>query len=115
MAKITVVDEKTIKIAVDLEDAITMIREAEKNVERYAKDIVTIYEKMPEFQFVHFCFYAYDSAALFEHMLGVDPKQYLSFSLDAPDAFFYALYGGMAALYERAKAMLPPVVTDRSQ
>lgn len=84
MAKITVVDEKTIKIAVDLEDAITMIREAEKNVERYAKDIVTIYEKMPEFQFVHFCFYAYDSAALFEHMLGVDPKQYLPFPSTRP-------------------------------
>lgn len=115
MAKITVVDEKTIRIAVELDDALTMIREAEKNVEKYARDIVTIYEKMPEFQFVHFCFYAYDSARLFENMLEIDPKQYYSFSLDAPDAFFFTLYGGMAALYERAKAALPPVVTDRSQ
>lgn len=114
MAKITVVDEKTIKIAVDLDDALTMIREAEQHVEKYARDIVTIYEKMPEFQFVHFCFYAYDSAALFEQMLGIDPKQYLSFTLDAPDGFFYTLYGGMAALYEKAKAMLPPDVMDRS-
>ncbi|MBR8661209.1 MULTISPECIES: hypothetical protein [Bacillales] len=106
MATVTVVDEKTLRIAVDLEDALAMIREAERNVERYAKDITTIYEKMPEFHFVHFCFYAYDSSALFEHMLGVDPKQYLSFSLDAPDSFFYTLYGGMAALYEQAKAAL---------
>lgn len=108
MAQVTVVDEKTLKVKVDLDDAITMIREAEQNVALYAKDIVTIYEKMPEFQFVHFCFYAYDSASLFENMLGVDPKQYLSFSLDAPDAFFYALYGGMAALYEKSKATLQP-------
>lgn len=108
MATVTVVDEKTLRIAVDLEDALAMIREAERNVERYAHDITTIYEKMPEFQFVHFCFYAYDSSALFEHMLGVDPKQYLSFSLDAPDSFFYTLYGGMAALYEQAKAALRP-------
>ncbi|GIM46419.1 hypothetical protein DNHGIG_19680 [Collibacillus ludicampi] len=115
MAKVTVLDEKTIRIVVDLDDAIAMIREAEQHVELYAKDITTIYEKMPEFQFVYFCFYAYDSAALFEHMLGIDPKQYLSFSLDAPDAFFYALYGGMAALYESAKAALRPVVMDQPQ
>jgi hypothetical protein len=115
MAKVAILDEKTLKIAVDLDDAIAMIREAEQHVERYAKDITTIYEKMPEFQFVYFCFYAYDSAALFEHMLGIDPKQYLSLSLDAPDAFFYALYGGMAALYEKAKAALPSAVMDQPQ
>lgn len=106
MAQVTAVDEKTLKVKVELEDAIAMIREAEQHVALYAKDITTIYEKMPAFQFVHFCFYAYDSASLFEKMLGVDPKQMLSFSLDAPDAFFYTLYGGMAALYEKAKAAL---------
>ncbi|MNW68461.1 hypothetical protein D3C74_472380 [compost metagenome] len=52
------------------------------------------------FEFTHFCFYAYDSARLFERVLEMDPKTYLSFSLDAPDSFFYALYGGMSALYE---------------
>ena len=109
MAKITVVDEKTIKIAVDLEETmITMTREAEKNVERYAKDIVTIYEKMPEFQFVHFCFYAYDSAALFEHMLGSTRSSISPFPRCARWLLLYPLRG-MAALYERAKAMLPPV------
>lgn len=85
-----------------------MVSEAARDVQRYAHDIVTIYEKMPLFDFVNFCFYAYDSARLFERQLGVDPRNYASFSLDAPDAFFYALYGGMAGLYERAKAALEP-------
>ncbi|MEF2968838.1 hypothetical protein V3851_23870 [Paenibacillus sp. M1] len=98
MATVTVVDEKTIKISVDLEDALNMIAEAESNLERYAAEILTIAEKMPEFQYTYFCFYAYDTAMLFEKMLGIDPKQYLSFSLDAPDSFFYTLYGGMKGL-----------------
>ena|SRR5690554_4650292 len=103
MASIQVVDEKTIQIAVTLEDAKAMIQEASSKVATYAKDITTIYEKMPEFEYTFFCFYAYDTAALFEHILDVDPKNYTSFSLDAPDSFFYALYGGMAGLYDEAK------------
>jgi hypothetical protein len=103
MPAIDIVDEKTIKITVQLEDALQMVQEAAGNIEAYAKDIVVIYEKMPEFQYTYFCFYAYDSAQLFEKMLGMDPKNYNSFSLDAPDSFFYALYGGMGALYEAAK------------
>ena len=103
MANVDIVDEKTIRIQVSLEDAVTMVQTAALHLDEYAREIVTIYEKMPEFQFTFFCFYAYDSARLFERMLGIDPKEYTSFSLDAPDAFFYALYGGMAALYEEAK------------
>lgn len=103
MADIDIVDERTIKIKVTLEDALAMIRESSCKLDEYAAEIVTIYEKMPAFQYIYFCFYAYDSAVLFEHMLGLDPKQYTSFSLDAPDAFFFALYGGMAGLYEEAK------------
>lgn len=103
MATITVIDEKTIKIAVELEDALRMIEEAESDPELYANEILTIAEKMPEFQYTYFCFYAYDTAALFEKMLGIDPKQYLSFSLDAPDAFFYTLYGGMKGLSGMAR------------
>lgn len=103
MAHIDVIDEKTIKIQVTLEDAISMVQEASSHMDEYASDIVTIYEKMPEFQYTYFCFYAYDSAQLFERVLGMDPKEYNSFSLDAPDAFFYSLYGGMAGLYHEAK------------
>ena len=109
MANIQILDERTIKIKVDLTDATTMVSEAARNVPAYASDIVTIYEKMPEFQYIHFCFYAYDSAALFEHMLAMDPKRYTSFSLDAPDSFFYTLYGGMSGLYEEAKRSLETV------
>lgn len=106
MANITILDPKTIKIQVSLEDAVWMVRQASQNISDYAEEIVIIYEKMPQFQFVHFCFYAYDSARLFEAVLETDPKQYTSFSLDAPDSFFYALYGGMAGLYEEAKRLL---------
>ncbi|KQO17297.1 hypothetical protein SAMN04487969_104272 [Paenibacillus algorifonticola] len=106
MAEVTIVNEKTIKIAVQLEDALTMIRDAQTHITEYAFDIVTMVEKMPQFNYTYFCFYAYDSAALFERMLDTDPKQYTSFSLDAPDSFFYALYGGMTGLYEEARLYL---------
>ncbi|MBC8081302.1 MAG: hypothetical protein H7X86_13230 [Gorillibacterium sp.] len=106
MANIQIIDERTIRISVKLEDAITMINEAARELSSYAADIVTIYEKMPVFDYIHFCFYAYDSAALFEFMLETDPKKYTSFSLDAPDSFFYTLYGGMAGLYPAAKQRL---------
>ncbi len=112
MPNIEIVDEKTIKIGVQLEDAMAMVREAARDVAGYANDITVIYEKMPEFDYTYFCFYAYNSAALFEWMLKIDPKQYTSFSLDAPDSFFYALYGGMAALYEEAKKALPAGVAE---
>ncbi|PZD95589.1 hypothetical protein DNH61_13765 [Paenibacillus sambharensis] len=102
MAQVTVVDDRTIRIKVGLEDAVAMVGEAARSPKDYARDIITIYEKMPEFEYTYFCFYAYGSAALFEWLLEVDPKVYTSFSLDAPDSFFYALYGGMAGLYEEA-------------
>ena len=100
MAQITRTGEKAIRISVTLEDALAMIREAARHPEEYAHDIAVIYEKMPEFGYTHFCFYAYDSARLFERILDDDPNKYLSLSLDAPDEFFFALYGGMAGLYE---------------
>jgi len=103
MSEVHIIDEKTVKITVKLEDAIAMVQEASQNVETYAEEILKIYEKMPEFQYTFFCFYAYDTAKLFEHMLGIDPKKYHSFSLDAPDSFFYAIYGGMSGLQEQAK------------
>jgi hypothetical protein len=105
MAKVNIIDERTIRIQVSLEDAVSMVREASRDLADYASEIVTIYEKMPQFEYTHFCFYAYDSARLFEHMLEMDPKIYTSFSLDAPDSFFFALYGGMAGLYEEARKL----------
>lgn len=106
MAQINEIDETTIRISVDLADAVHMVQRASEDIPAYAKDIVTIYEKMPAFDYTSFCFYAYDSAKLFEELLGIDPRQYYSFSLDAPDAFFYTLYGGMASLYTHAKASM---------
>lgn len=103
MAIVTKVDDTTLDISVELEDALAMVNEAARHIERYAQEILTIYERMPEFDYTYFCFYAYDTAELFESMLGIDPKNFLSFSLNAPDSFFYTLYGGMAGLYEQAK------------
>lgn len=45
MAEVTIVNEKTIKIAVQLEDALTMIRDAQTHITEYAFDIVTMVEK----------------------------------------------------------------------
>lgn len=106
MARIEEIDERTVKIHVQLDDALNMIRQARNDIGAYAHDIVTITEKMPFFDYVNFCFYAYNSASLFEWMLGMNPKNYQSFSLDAPDGFFYTLFGGMAALYDDAKHAL---------
>ncbi len=104
MATAAVPEAKKLVITATIQDAAEMIAEAKSDIPFYAHDIVTIYERMPEFEYTYFCFYAYDSAKLFEHMLKpVDPKSFLSFSLTAPDAFFYTLYGGMCALYEQAK------------
>lgn len=100
MAHVEIIDDTTLRITLRLEDAITMVQIAQREQAEYAQEIITIYEKMPVFEYTHFCFYAYDSARLFERVLGMDPKAYLSFSLDAPESFFYALHGGMAALYE---------------
>ncbi|MEK3920347.1 MULTISPECIES: hypothetical protein [Paenibacillus] len=100
MAHVEIIDDTTLRITLRLEDATTMVQMAQREQAEYAQEIITIYEKMPVFEYTHFCFYAYDSARLFERVLGMDPKAYLSFSLDAPESFFYALYGGMTALYE---------------
>lgn len=106
MAQVETLSPTALRIHVTLDDAVEMVAEAARDVKKYAHDIITIYEKMPMFDFVHFCFYAYDSARLFERQIGIDPRQYQSFSLDAPDAFFYALYGGMAALYHQATSCI---------
>lgn len=100
MAHVEIMNETTLRLTLGLEDAVSMIQIAQREQAAYAQEIITIYEKMPVFEFTHFCFYAYDSARLFERVLEMDPKTYLSFSLGAPDSFFYALYGGMSALYE---------------
>lgn len=107
MAEIDVINESAIRIKVQLDDAVRMVNEATRDVALYAHDIVTIYEKMPGFDYTSFCFYAYNSAKLFEFALETNPTEYTSFSLDAPDSFFYTLYGGMAALYETAKGLVP--------
>jgi hypothetical protein len=106
MAEVEVLNPTTLRITATLEDALTMINEASEHLEEYAEDIITIYDKMPEFDYTYFCFYAYDTAALFESMLGIDPKKFLSFSMNAPDAFFYTLYGGMKGLYSLARTVI---------
>lgn len=111
MARIEEQNEKSIRIHVEIEDALTMSAQAARNVPRYARDIVTIFEKMPAFDYTNFCFYAYNTAELFEYMLGINPRDYTAFSLDAPDAFFHVLYGAMSALYAQAL----PLVREGSE
>lgn len=104
MAKVNIIDEQTVNIELTLEDAVSMVQKATNNIDVYAKEIITIFEQMPKFNYVYYCFYAFDdSAKLFEAMLEIDPKNYYSFSVNAPDAFFHCLYGGMASLYLNAQ------------
>ena len=51
MARVDILDEKTIRIHASLEDAVTMVQTAARHIDEYASEIVTIYEKMPEFQY----------------------------------------------------------------
>ena len=102
MAKVNIIDEKTVKIELTLEDAVSMVNKATKNIEKYANEISTIFEQMPKFNYIYYCFYAFEnSAKLFEALLEIDPKNYNSFSLNAPDSFFHCLYGGMAKSLSR--------------
>lgn len=104
MARVNIIDEKTLNIELTLEDAVSMVQIATNNIDKYAKEIVTTFEQMPKFNYIFYCFYAFDnSAKLFEKVLDIDPKNYNSFSLNAPDSFFHCLYGGMASLYQDAK------------
>ena len=108
MATVNIIDEKTITIELTLEDAVSMVQKATVNIEKYANEIITIFEQMPNFNYIHYCFYAFDnSAKLFETMLEIDPKNYNSFSVNAPDSFFHCLYGGMASLYPDAQKYIP--------
>ncbi|MGG1517814.1 hypothetical protein ABE504_20530 [Paenibacillus oryzisoli] len=102
MAHVEIVNPTTLQITATLEDALSMVKDAAAHLEDFAEEVITICDKMPEFDYTYFCFYAYDTAALFERMLGIDPKVYLSFSMNAPDSFFYSLYGGMYGLYDLA-------------
>lgn len=104
MAKVNIIDDNTVNIELTLEDAVSMIQKATNNIDKYAEEIVTTFEQMPKFNYTYYCFYAFDNSAnLFETMLDIDPKKYNSFSLNAPDAFFHCLYGGMASLYTDAQ------------
>ena len=104
MAKVSIIDENTVTIELTLEDAVSMVQKATTNIEKYAIEIVTNFEQMPKFNYIHYCFYAFEnSAKLFEDLLEIDPKNYNSFSVNAPDSFYHCLYGGMASLYPDAQ------------
>ena len=104
LANVSIIDEKTVTIELAIEDAVSMVRKATTNIEKYANEIITIFEQMPKFNYTHYCFYAFEnSAKLFEALLEIDPKNYNSFSVNASDSFFYCLYGGMASLYPDAQ------------
>ena len=92
MAKVNIIDEKTVTIELTIEDAVSMVQKARKNMSKYANEIITTFEQMPKFNYIFYCFYAFgNSAKLFETMLEIDPKNYNSFSVNAPDSFYHCL------------------------
>ncbi len=85
------IDGQKLELILNVSDAETMLQEAARDPRAYQEEIKIIYEKMPSFDYTSFCFYAYGSWRLFEFMLGMSPREYTSFSLNAPDAFFYTI------------------------
>lgn len=51
MAEVEVLNPTTLRITATLEDALTMINEASDHLEEFAEDIITICDKMPEFDY----------------------------------------------------------------
>lgn len=45
MAKVNVIDDRTLKIELSLEDAISMVQQAAGEVDKFASEIITIFEK----------------------------------------------------------------------
>ncbi len=88
-----------------LDDIQAIVDEAVKNLTRYKDEIAVMYEKMPKFDYKYFCFYAYATYQLLENALGFRCDEVGHFRLIAPESFYYAFYGVIAALHTQIQAM----------
>lgn len=99
IAKIRTENEKDLVVEAVLSDLQAFVDEVVKNFDRYKEEIVVIYEKMPKFDYKYFCFYAYATYRLLEATMDFDTSEVGHIRVEAPDEFFYAFYGMIAALH----------------
>ncbi len=93
------IEKNDLILEAGLEDLKTIIDEATANIDVYKEEIAVIYEKMPKFDYVYFCFYAYSTYRLLENALKFNTDEVGHFRLIAPESFYYAFYGIIATLH----------------
>lgn len=93
------IEKNDLILEAGLEDLKTIIDEATANIDVYKEEIAVIYEKMPKFDYVYFCFYAYSTYRLLENALNFNTDEVGHFRLIAPESFYYAFYGMIATLH----------------
>ncbi|HLS08948.1 hypothetical protein [Lentibacillus sp.] len=104
MAVIRTENERDLVVEADLSDLHAFIDEATRNLDEYKDEIAVIYDKMPKFDYIYFCFYAYSTYRLLEATLDFDTSDVGHIRVVAPDEFFYAFYGMIATLHIQASA-----------
>lgn len=93
------IEKNDLILEAGLEDLQVIIDEATANIDLYKEEIAVIYEKMPKFDYKYFCFYAYATYRLLETSFKFNTDDVGHFRLIAPDSFYYAFYGMIAALH----------------
>ncbi|QKY70851.1 hypothetical protein [Lentibacillus sp. CBA3610] len=99
MATIRTENERDLVVEADLSDLQSFIDEAMRDLDHYKDEIAVIYDKMPKFDYIYFCFYAYSTYRLLEATFDFDTSHVGHIRVVAPDEFFYAFYGMIATLH----------------
>ncbi|MFC4558503.1 hypothetical protein ACFO3D_09795 [Virgibacillus kekensis] len=103
MATIRMENTRDLVVEADLSDLQSFTNEAVKNFDIYKDEIAMIYEKMPKFEYKYFYFYAYSTYRLLEATMNFDSSDVGHIRVSAPDEFFYAFYGMIAALHTQVQ------------
>lgn len=100
---VTRIEKNELILEAELADLEVIIKEATSNLDKYKDEIAVIYDKMPKFDYIYFCFYAYSTYRLLESALNFNTDEVGHFRLIAPESFFYAFYGMIATLHAQAQ------------
>lgn len=103
MATIRTENERDLVVEADLSDLQAFIDEAERNLDDYKDEIAVIHDKMPKFEYIYFCSYAYSTYRLLEVTFDFDTSEVVHIRVSAPNELFYAFYGMIATLHKQAK------------
>src|SRR5699024_12455677 len=92
-------EKNYIVVELDVSDLQALIGEATSNIDDYKDEIAMIYDKMPQFDYIYFCFYAYSTYRLLEATFNIDIDIVGHIRVDSPEEFFYAFYGMIQTLH----------------